>query len=248
MQKFVKCPNLPENAVGVVLSCQAAKKLALAFSARNIRLYPSCVLPQPLSALTAHPDTQITHLKDNLWVASKSAYSHYEKLFRGSGIKLVQGRQTGVGNYPKDAAYNVAWVGRFAFHHFCLTDQKLLSLMEAERVEVRQGYGKCSVCIVDENSIITEDRSIARAAQNRGLAVLEISKGSVALEGMEYGFLGGASGKLAKNLLAFAGNIKTHTDYDAIYRFCKVRNVELLSLCDERLMDIGSILPIFEEE
>ena len=77
-------------------------------------IYPSCVLPQPLRGLAAHPDTQLTHLKDNLWIASKSAYSYYEKLFCGSGIKLVQGRQTGVGNYPKDAAYNVAWVGRFA--------------------------------------------------------------------------------------------------------------------------------------
>ena len=70
----------------------------------------------------------------------------------------------------------------------------------------------------------------------------------MALDGYDYGFIGGACCKISKGVLAFFGNAKAHKCYDDIKAFCKNYNVDLLSLANERLCDIGSFMPIFENE
>ena len=115
-------------------------------------------------------------------------------------------------------------------------------------MQVSQGYSKCPLCIVDQNSFITEDEGIANTLKRHNINVLKISAGDVRLPGLDYGFLGGASGKISKNLLAFTGDIRQHRDYDKIYDFCAERSVELISLSNEELIDIGSIIPVTEKE
>ena len=58
------------------------------------------------------------------------------------------------------------------------------------------------------------------------------------------GFIGGASGLLEKNLLAFNGDIKMHHDSEIIIDFCKNVHVDTICLNSGKLKDIGSILRI----
>ena len=60
-----------------------------------------------------------------------------------------------------------------------------------EKINVSQGYSKCSLCIVNENSVITEDDGIAEVLKRHNMDVLKISAGDVLLSGLDYGFLGG---------------------------------------------------------
>ena len=110
-------------------------------------------------------------------------------------------------------------------------------------VNVNQGYTKCSVCKVSENAIITADQSIAKAAQAMGIDVLPICEGYISLPPFKHGFIGGASG-LCNGLktLYFCGNINLHKDADAIKAFCKNHNREIVSLSDEVLFDVGTLI------
>jgi hypothetical protein len=66
---------------------------------------------------------------------------------------------------------------------------------------VKQGYTKCSLVVVDEKSVITSDMGLAAALQRFEIDVLLISQGHVALPGLQYGFLGGASGRAGDEIL-----------------------------------------------
>ena len=79
-----------------------------------------------------------------------------------------------------------------------------------------------------ESAIITDDVSIASAAEKNGLAVLLVSKGDVALPGREYGFIGGCCGLIAPDTMLFNGSLASH------------------KAGDFQLTDIGSILPLAE--
>ena len=110
-------------------------------------------------------------------------------------------------------------------------------------INANQGYTKCSTCIVNENAIITSDKSIYKSCRNE-MDVLLIRKGYIELPGTDYGFIGGSSFKYNRNTLVFTGNIELHPDYESIKSFAQNHNVELLSLTENTMIDIGSIIPI----
>jgi len=155
------------------------------------------------------------------------------------------------GEYPRDIPFNVACTGKFFIHNLKYSNPRLL---EAARgagmtlIDVPQGYTKCSVVVVDENSIITYDRGIASACDSHNtntapaepLNVLLIEPGQVELPGYDTGFIGGASGRIG-NTIIFCGDITAHTDADAIIQFIKNRGLEI-KYFDFPLLDIGSII------
>ncbi len=243
---FVKIPNNPINSSAVLIAKNVPMQVAEKLEKLNITPLFGDTIQYDVEAVSFHIDTQIIHVGNDRFVVSPYVYEHYKKVLPGA--KLIIGASNSCGTYPADAAYNVASLGKYVIHNFKYTDKVVLSEIKGEKIQVAQGYSKCSICIVDENSVITEDKGIARTLKRNNIDVLEISAGDVLLRGMDYGFLGGASGKLSKNILAFAGDIKTHRDYAKIRDFCLIRNVEPLSLCDGKLIDIGSIIPVLEKE
>lgn len=244
--KFVKVPNNPECASTVLIAKNAPQGVVEGLKKLNITPLFGDVIEYDVEAVKYHIDTQITHIGGNKFVVSPYLFDHYSRVLPEADLLI--GNTTFTGTYPDDAAYNVASIGRFAIHNFKFTDKVVLSEIQAEKIHVSQGYSKCSLCIVDENSVITEDAGIAKTLKRHNIDVLKISAGDVRLNGLEYGFLGGASGKLSKNILAFAGDISSHRDYEEIRKFCIERNVEPISLCLGALTDIGSIIPVFEKE
>ena len=93
-------------------------------------------------------------------------------------------------------------------------------------------------------SIITSDMSVYDKAGKKGVDVLLIEKGHIDLNGYDYGFIGGASGLISKNKLAFTGNVKLYPDYEAIKNFCNDRGVEIISLSEKKLYDYGSLFRV----
>ena len=107
-------------------------------------------------------------------------------------------------------------------------------------IDVRQGYTKCSVCPIDENSIITADCGIAKKARQHGFDVLEVSNIGVNLDPLSCGFIGGASG-VFHDAVYFCGNLDAHPDAESIKAFCKSHNKQTVSLSDEPLYDVGTM-------
>ena len=133
-------------------------------------------------------------------------------------------------------------MGNFAF-----ADDKLLTLTESlSKLDIKQGYCKCSCLVINENALITDDKSIYNIALKNGVDCLLVSKGDVTLPGHNYGFIGGASGKISKTEVLFFGDVTKHRDYKKIADFIEKHGCKIISL-DFPLTDFGGIIPITEE-
>lgn len=148
-------------------------------------------------------------------------------------------------DYPKDIAFNAACTGKYFIHNLANTNEKLLlsaKAMDMVLVDVKQGYTKCSVVVVDWNAIITYDEGIALACKKfPGLDVLKVSPGFVRLDGYDTGFIGGTSGRVG-NEIVFNGDLSAHPDFQPIVKFIEDHGLTYKWFEGYPLTDIGSIL------
>ncbi|MBQ6389580.1 MAG: hypothetical protein IJH90_08120 [Mogibacterium sp.] len=147
-------------------------------------------------------------------------------------------------DYPHDIAYNAACTGRFFIHNLRYTAPELMARatdLGMTPVNVRQGYAKCSIVIVDEDSIITYDQGIASACKDAGIDVLTVEPGHVLLPGYNTGFIGGASGRIG-NTVYFNGDLTAHPDCGRIIEFIEARGLKVKWFSEWPLTDIGSII------
>ncbi len=191
-------------------------------------------------AVDGHTDLQIVKVLDSFIVCPEHFDYYKEKL----GINLISGKTELSEKYPYDIPYNMAVFGKFAVHNFQFADFVLRECIKRKflfEIETKQGYSKCSICVVSDNAIITEDENIFKAVSGYNIDVLKIDKGSVKLNGFNYGFFGGATG-LLDNTLFVNGELKYHTDSERIKQFCKKHNTDIIELKCGEITDIGSIL------
>lgn len=148
-------------------------------------------------------------------------------------------------DYPSDCAFNAACTGKFFIHKLSATNEKLLLAakeMGMTLIDVQQGYTKCSIVVVDETSIITYDEGIIKACSRYPeLSVLRVAPGFVRLDGYDTGFIGGASGRVGKEVI-FHGDLFGHPDFAAIVDFIENRGLICKWFPQFNLTDIGSIL------
>lgn len=173
-------------------------------------------------AIKNHPDLLMCHL--------------YSELYMGNH-NLVGSK------YPFDIIYNCAATGKFFIHNLKFTNKDLKKRAEDLGmifINVKQGYTKCNVVVINEDAIITSDMGIYKATKDL-LKVLLISPGQVLLPGMNTGFLGGASGRVG-NKIIFNGDLSTHSDFNEIVNFIKAEGLEPIWFEGCPLLDIGSII------
>ena len=246
---FVKTPNLPEKKVkSVIVDYRCDEKIINSLKKLGIYVYLSCNVKSLYPAVCGHPDMSIYHVGGSKFVCEPSTYEYYSSTLNLPGIELFKGNVYLNGTYPYDIAYNVARVSENAFHRLGFTDRTILEYSEnINFINVAQGYSKCSVAVIAENAIITDDDSILVAAINNNIDVLKISKGGIRLNGFDYGFFGGAVGLIDCDTLVITGNVEKHVDYEKIFEFCAGYGVKLYNLSDEEPVDIGSIIPVAYE-
>ena len=145
--------------------------------------------------------------------------------------------------YPGDVPFNAACTGKYLICNTDYVSKKIYAaaiMMGMRIVHVAQGYTKCSVVIVDEDSIITYDRGIAAACREYGMNVLLVEAGHCRLEGYNTGFIGGCSGRVGDEVV-FAGDLSEHPDYEEMLHFIESRGLKC-RFFDGPLTDIGSII------
>jgi hypothetical protein len=248
MARFVESPNLPQNSILSAICGNIPPETETAFKSLGIeliRLKESRLLGKNVAS---HADLQCIHIGKNRILLSDEQLLVKEKLEKnGFDVTLFEGLGEA---YPLDCPVNVAVLGKKVI---CKPDiiHPLLKNYIADNglsvVKTNQGYSRCSACIVDENSVITEDENIKNACIKNGIDVLLIRKGFVALKGFDYGFIGGASFKLNMNTLVFNGSIEKHPDYLLIKSYLNEKNIECIGVGNYPLTDIGGIIPLTEE-
>jgi len=198
-----------------------------------------------------HADLSIVHLGSSKlvidWVLAKSSPLFVNNL-TNRGLDLFHTIHNNAVTGAKEYSLCSCLAGKNFIHKIKDSDKTVLTNIDkcTNIINVRQGYSKCSVCVVDDNSIITSDPGIAKAAKAGGISLLEIAPGHIKLKGYDYGFIGGSAFKISQSQLAFTGHIKLHPDCCRIEKYLQNKNIEPVYLTDKPIFDIGSAIPLRE--
>ena len=243
---YIKRPNLPQNPVSLVAISHSAGESIANLNNRGIKtiLIPdNPMLPEPVKS---HADLQILHMGNNVIFCQNEhlCIGESESDFNMHLIHESAGRQ-----YPDDVRLNCTIIGNKIICNEKTISKDVLEFAYINDyiiINVKQGYSRCSICVINENSIITDDESIFAAAGNFLNDAELISKGSIVLNGYNYGFIGGCCGKLSENEIGFNGMIESHKDYKKITDILNRNKIVCTELCNGPLTDIGGIIPLAE--
>lgn len=249
MNRFLNEPNLPKSRVKCVITANEDKSLINALNELGISVIPIDKSPDLEPYIASHADAGVYYLGNGQFFADKCRKSLIDRLIKEKGyVKVLNGICS---PYPNDCLLNCADIGDFVICNSDCAYKGIIDFAKAQNktiLHTKQGYAKCSVCIVKRNTIITDDASIYNAcAKHREISALLIEKGSVLLKNMNYGFIGGCTGLINRNLLFFNGELNYHSNADLIIDFLKSHNVSYVDIKNKPLTDIGSIIPIKEE-
>ena len=246
-ERFIKKPNLPENDVTLcVCSDSDTARLLASCGITVLKTKPT---PYTQPEVSRHADMQMCHLGGADIVADKFQTELTDELKR-HGFNIITDVLTKP-NYPDEICFNAAICGGYLFGLQRFLSRSLKNRAEKsglKLVNIRQGYAKCSVCTVAEKAIITDDSGIAQTAAKLGFDVLEIGKGDIYLSDSHYGFIGGCSGKISKDKVVFTGSLDSHSSGRQIRAFLQAHGCNAIELTQDRLKDVGGILPVKEEK
>ncbi len=145
--------------------------------------------------------------------------------------------------YPKDILFNAVLTENNTLFSKVNSTSKLITDLAEKIVDVKQGYTACSTCRVDENDFITTDAGLHKAYTDNGINSILVEKKDILLPEYDCGFIGGCSVVLAESV-CFFGSIEEHRDYKSIKRFIEKCGKKVISLSDEKLIDIGGAVVV----
>lgn len=210
----------------------------------TVQLPPDPSLPEPVNG---HADL-LVFILDQYLITRRSYYGIAKKeidlICETAILNLSLSDEKSGTKYPEDCGLCAAVSGDKIIYRKASADGEILRLAEDlgyKLLNVPQGYSKCSCAILADGAIITADRGIAKVTQNAEIDTLIITPGQVVLPGYNLGFIGGATG-LCGNTLYFCGDLKTHPDFERIRDFAEAHGCETVSLSDEKLYDVGSLM------
>ncbi|GHU81488.1 hypothetical protein AGMMS50284_1420 [Clostridia bacterium] len=239
-------PNLPNEKISKVIISGEYPSIIKEFEKLGIKT----ITTKSHKALplyeSYHADLQCLHTHDNNVIVLQNN-DYIVKQLEENNINYTICKSKGEDIYPYYILLNAAIIGDFILCKEIAIDplvKEFAKENDKKIINVNQGYARCSTAIVSENAIITSDNSIIAAAKELEIDVLKIKKGFIDLPGYNYGFIGGCCGKLDKDTLLFIGKIEEHPEYKKMKSFADNHNVNLLSLTNEPLLDIGGFISI----
>ena len=246
---FIKTPNLPQNNVTKLICGNLVKPYESELNKLGAEVVYSDDNSLFDSSLKSHADLFVNYIGEGKIILDASQYSLKNKLEK-LGFTVIFSFDKVENTYPSDCRLNCVITNDIIICNKAITDKKMLDYYAEKSlklINVKQGYCKCSVLPVNGNAFITDDEGIYKALKAEKLDVLYAEKGSVALKGYSYGFIGGCAGKISNDIIAFCGNIRLHKSYEDIKSFIKNYGIEAVSLSDGELSDVGSLIPIIEK-
>ena len=190
--------------------------------------------------ISAHPDIFFCKIDD--------------KIFRATNIDINVGKlgESKVSSkYPNDIRYNVCQIGEYVIHNFKYTDPKVLEYINSKnliKVQVNQGYSKCSICPTSEKSCITSDIGIYNILKDKGIDVLYLQEKIKLLnkKGQKTkmnGFIGGGTAVIGNTFILF-GDIEKITQKERLIEHLKKYNLELKYFPKQEIIDYGGIIEV----
>lgn len=240
--KFIDTPYLPKKKASLFIAeCNIPQAAVIT---------PPYIENLPHS-MRRHADLGIVIISAKKAVCPPETYAYYKNELSIYGFEIIEGKKHIGSHYPEDCAYNVGIVGKKCFLNKNVCDEHLYEILISEGYEifhVNQGYAKCSICPLDENTFITGDISIAKAGERAHCNVLLITNDNISLPGFSNGFWGGCCGMGDFDELLVNGDIRLLPSGEKIRNFLKAKNIKIKNLKKGDVLDIGSILPLMTNE
>lgn len=247
---FLQTPNLPEkNVKYLVCDSRVEDTIKKELNNLDVELVLVDCLSETSSSISYHPDIHLFHEGKGNFVTSFEYHDDFSNKVRDLLCENFNNRRVDkklTSAYPGDVLLNAVNLDKYIICNVKTIDKGIRENPHKELISVKQGYTKCSTAIVSNEAIITDDISIYNSCKNK-IDVLLIDKGLIKLNGYNYGFIGGCTGKLSKNILAFCGDINKLICRDEIISFCRNHSVNCISLSNKDPYDYGSLIPIIEE-
>ncbi|MDD6276176.1 MAG: hypothetical protein PUB20_05080 [Clostridia bacterium] len=164
------------------------------------------------------------------------------------GINVIPVEHKITSPYPNDVALNIRIINNNIICNTKYVADEVKIYAEYRNynlIHTNQGYSGCSSVNLF-NSLITDDISVYNSSIAAGIKCNLISKGSVKLKHNNYGFIGGCCGFIADNMIAFNGEISTHSDCKTILELLQLNNIDYIELAHGQLNDIGGIIPVIK--
>ena len=238
---FIDTPYLPKKEVCLFIADTEIEN-------KTVIKPPSIdILPY---SLRRHADLGIVIISKRKAVCSPESYTYYKDALSPYGFEIIEGKTHIGSHYPYDSAYNIGIVGKKCFLNKSVCDELLYEILISEGyeiIQVKQGYTKCSICPIDENSFITADVSIFKEGIKRDMDVLLISNDKISLPGFSNGFWGGCTGMGNSFELFVNGDISSLPSKDDIEKFLERKSIKIKKLKEGEVIDIGSIIPLMTD-
>jgi len=192
-------------------------------------------------AISGHPDIFFCPSPAGLIVAPNLPYNYFRILDQNS-IHYIKGSLPVGLAYPETARYNSLVTEKYIIQNPGGSDPVIRNQNHGLKIiSSKQGYVRCNLIALPNDSFITSDRGIEKLLNQHKLEVLFVEPTCVKLDGFEHGFFGGACGLLG-NTLFVCGSLKYFNEQERIKSFAERSGVSIFELYDGEPVDVGTIL------
>jgi len=192
-------------------------------------------------AISGHPDIFFCKTPGGLIIAPNLPQK-YVAMLNQNNIPFTTGHLAVGKSYPESAHYNSLVTDRFVIQSPGISDKSIQKLNpELQSINVRQGYIRCNLVALPNDTFITSDHGIEKSLKKHNLDVLFVDPSVVKLNGFEHGFFGGACG-LVGNKLFVCGKLSCFNEKASINKYAEKADIHIVELYEGHPTDIGTVL------
>ncbi|MBL4931084.1 DUF6873 family GME fold protein [Clostridium paridis] len=218
----------------------------------NLSKYVDSIIKVPkfsklYNAIDGHPDIQLslTNSEDFSLIINKDIDSIFLEQLNNLNIKFKLSNGLIGSKYPENISLNAIVLKSYLIHNLKYTDSSLLDFSKDKvKINIKQGYAKCSTVTLREKALITSDKGIYKTLIEYGFDILLLNPGDILLPGLNYGFIGGSTGLLSSNKLGIFGDLSYYNQGNEVIKFLKKYDIEPISLRKGPLVDRGSLFTL----
>lgn len=191
--------------------------------------------------LSGHPDIFFLRYNNEL-IYAPNLPKKYIQLLKDKKIKLAEGNRPVEFGYPDCALYNAVSDEDVLIHRTDITEKSILERFPSKkRINIKQGFTRCSLVYLRDGSFITSDHKIRMKLENLNYEVFYVNPEQIILPGVKHGFFGGCCGVFEQKFFII-GKLSYINEGQKLEAFLRRLGFEIIELYEGPLFDGGSIL------